>query len=84
VEHDPSREYALMERAGADFRQILASLTTNPARRLCGDANLATIAAGNPADLTVLEGDPADTIAHLTNVRYTIRGGKIIYARGPA
>jgi imidazolonepropionase-like amidohydrolase len=84
VEYDPSHEYALMERAGTDFRRILAALTTNPAQRLCGDVNLATIATGNPADLTVLEDDPADAVANLTNVRYTIRGGEIIYARGPA
>ncbi len=84
VEYDPSREYALMERAGTDFRRILAALTTNPAQRLCRDVNLATIATGNPADLTVLEDDPADAVANLTNVRYTIRGGEIIYARGPA
>jgi imidazolonepropionase-like amidohydrolase len=81
VEYDPTREYELMERAGASFPQILASLTTEPAARFFGDPSGATIAAGRPADLAVLDGDPADAIVHLSNVRYTIRRGEVVYAK---
>ncbi len=79
VEPDPAREYALMRDAGATFEQILASLTTSPARRFAAPAHTGRVAAGSPADLVVLEGDPAEDLARLTSVRYTIRNGSVIY-----
>jgi imidazolonepropionase-like amidohydrolase len=78
VEADPSREYALMSEAGATFEQILASLTTAPARRFGGSNVAGTVAAGSPADLVVLDGDPAKDLAALTSVRYTLRSGRIL------
>lgn len=80
VEYDPSDEYALMAAAGATFPAILASLTTAPAQRFRGDARGGEVRAGNLADLTVLNGDPARDTAALASVRYTIRKGAIIYA----
>jgi len=80
VEYDPSEEYALMASAGATFRTILASLTTAPAQRIDGDQRHAEVRPGNPADLAVLASDPAREIAALSDVRYTIRAGAIIYA----
>jgi imidazolonepropionase-like amidohydrolase len=40
---------------------------------------LGQIAAGLQADLVVLKEDPAKNIKALTAVKYTLRGGKIIY-----
>jgi len=78
VEYDPTPEYVLMEQAGMTFPQILESLTTAPARRFGGDAR---IAPGLRADLVVFEGDPAEDIRALGRVRYTVRGGRVIFSR---
>jgi imidazolonepropionase-like amidohydrolase len=69
VEYDPSEEYALMAAAGMSFREILASLTTAPAERFGGTGR---IAKGLSADLVVFEDHPSA-------VRYTIRGGKVVF-----
>lgn len=79
VEYDPTDEYRLMNASGATFAQILASLTTAPARRFENDATRGEIRTGNTADLVVLEGDPSRDIAALAAVRYTLRAGEIIY-----
>ena len=74
VEYDPSEEYSLMSMAGMSFPQILASLTTAPARRFGAAKQLGRIAAGFEADLVVLKSG-----ASLSGVEYTLRAGKIIY-----
>jgi imidazolonepropionase-like amidohydrolase len=79
VEYDPSDEYALMAQAGATFEVILASLTTLPAQLFGGTSRLGEIRKENPAELVVLDGDPANDPRALASVRYTVRGGKIIY-----
>jgi len=79
VEYDPTGEYILMSEAGMTFRQILASLTTAPARRFGDKDKLGRIAAGFQADLTVFQQDPAANIRALAQVKYTLRAGKIIY-----
>jgi imidazolonepropionase-like amidohydrolase len=76
VDPDPAEEYRLMTLAGMSFRQILASLTTGPAERFGQSKTAGRVAAGFRADLAVFkDGD-------LTNVRYTLRDGKIIYGAG--
>lgn len=77
VEPDPTPEYELMAAAGMSFRQILASLTTVPGERF--GRPVGRIGAGLDADLVVVEGDPAKDIRALARVRYTLRGGKVIY-----
>lgn len=78
-DYDPNDEYALMAEAGMSFRQILASLTTAPAERFGESNRLGRIAPGLAADLVVLGGDPATDVRAFGMVRYTIRGGKLIY-----
>lgn len=76
---DTQREYELMAGAGLDWRQILASLTTAPARRFGqGDAK-GRIAPGMAADLVVLFADPAQRVTALADVRWTLRGGEVIF-----
>jgi imidazolonepropionase-like amidohydrolase len=75
---DTTEEYRLMSRA-LSWRQILASLTTNPARRFTRGGG--TLAPGAAADLAILEGDPAADVTAFARVRYTIRDGRVIYAR---
>lgn len=79
VDPDPAQEYGLMAQAGASIAQILSSLTTAPAQRFGAPGQHATIAAGQAADLVVLDGDPSKNLDSLTSVRYTLRAGKVVY-----
>jgi imidazolonepropionase-like amidohydrolase len=76
---DPTEEYDLMAKAGMTWRQILASLTTNPARRF-GDARRGIVRRGWDADLTVLAEDPALDVRNFAKVALTCRKGKILFA----
>jgi len=77
---DTSEEFALMSRAGMSFREILASLTTNPAQRFGYAPHSGRIAQGMDGDLVVLSADPAQDATAFSKVRYTILSGKIIYS----
>lgn len=79
TDYDPSEEYELMKRAGLSFREILASLTTEPATRFADAASLGRIAAGLTADLVVLRGDPSRDISAFAAVAYTVQDGKLVY-----
>ena len=76
--YDTSEEYRLLSRA-LDFHQILASLTTNPAGRFAKGQKVGSVVVGADADLVVLAGDPAHDIEELARVRYTVRGGRVIF-----
>jgi imidazolonepropionase-like amidohydrolase len=41
------------------------------------------VAFGSPAELVLLDGDPATDIRTLAKVRYTIRRGRVIYGVTP-
>ena len=77
---DTSEEFTWMSRAGMSFRQILASLTTNPAQRFGYATHSGRIANRMNGDLVVLRADPAQDVTAFSKVRYTIRGGKVIYS----
>ena len=61
-------------------RQVLASLTTNPASYFKA-ANKGRVEKGFDADLAVLDGDPIADVRNLAKVTYTIRAGKVIYQK---
>ena len=77
--YDTALEYELMHRALSE-RQILASLTTNPATYFKA-AKKGRVEPGFDADLVVLDGDPVADSRNLAKVAYTIRAGQIIYQR---
>ncbi|MFY9937497.1 MAG: amidohydrolase family protein [Silvibacterium sp.] len=77
---DTTLEFTLMSRAGMTYQQILASLTTNPARRFKSSGHSGRIANGMDADLVVLGADPANDLTAFSNVRYVIRSGKLIFS----
>jgi imidazolonepropionase-like amidohydrolase len=79
TEYDPSEEYTLMSKAGMSPVDILASLTTAPARRFREERVRGKIAPGMQADLVVLRGDPAEDVRNFARVRYTLRKGRVIY-----
>jgi imidazolonepropionase-like amidohydrolase len=77
---DTSEEFTWMSRAGMSYQEILASLTTSPTQRFGYSTHSGRIAKGLDADLVVLSADPAQSSSAFSKVRYTIRGGGIIYA----
>jgi imidazolonepropionase-like amidohydrolase len=77
---DTSEEFTWMSRAGMSFQETLASLTTNPAQLFGYSTHSGRIAKGLDADLVVLGADPAQNTTAFSKVRYTIRGGQVIYA----
>jgi imidazolonepropionase-like amidohydrolase len=77
--YDTTLEYELMRRALSE-RQILASLTTNPAQYFKA-AKKGRIEKGFDADVVVLDGDPTTDATNLAKVAYTIRAGKVIYQK---
>ncbi len=77
--YDTTMEFTLMSQAGMNYKQILASLTTNAARKF-GDSDLTgRIAKNMIADLVVLSDDPAHNVTAYSKVRFTIRNGKVLY-----
>ena len=77
--YDTTLEYELMRRALSE-RQILASLTTNPAQYFKA-AKKGRVEKGFDADVVVLDGDPTADVTNLAKVTYTIRAGKVIYQK---
>ncbi len=78
--YDTRDEFRLMREAGLDWRKVLASLTTAPAAFFGHDGRKGRIVEGMDADLVVLAGDPEDDIRAFADVRYTLRGGELVYA----
>jgi imidazolonepropionase-like amidohydrolase len=77
--YDTTLEYELMRRALSE-RQVLASLTTNPASYFKA-AKKGRVEKGFDADIVVLDGDPITDVTNLAKVAYTIRAGKVIYQK---
>ena len=78
-DYDPTDEYLLMAKAGMDFRQILAALTTAPAKRFGVSERTGRIIRGMDADFVLLSDDPATDVKAFSKVRFTLRQGKVIY-----
>lgn len=74
-----TREYELLGRAGMTFPQVLATLTTTPAKRLGFAETTGRVANGQDADLVILDGDPAHDLMAFSRVKMTLRRGRVIY-----
>ncbi|WP_051346358.1 amidohydrolase family protein [Bradyrhizobium sp. th.b2] len=79
TQYDTTQEYELMHRALSE-RQVLASLTTNPATFFKA-AKKGRVEQGFDADLVVLDGDPLSDVGNLAKVSTTIRAGHVIYRK---
>jgi len=79
TEYNTTYEYILMAKAGMDFNQILATLTTNPAKIFGHESETGKIEVGMKADLVILERDPILDIKNFAEVKYTFKDGKCIY-----
>ncbi|MEM7193399.1 MAG: amidohydrolase family protein [Pseudomonadota bacterium] len=78
---DPStfREFQLMERAGLDFSDVLASLTTAPAAMLGLSKTHGKPGIGYVADLVVLNNDPREGATAFSDVQMVIKNGEIVF-----
>jgi imidazolonepropionase-like amidohydrolase len=74
-------EFSLLSGAGLNFRQILAMLTTAPAKKFGLANETGQIVPGMDADIVLLAGDPANDILSFDKVIYTFLQGKLIYQR---
>jgi len=75
--YDTSQEYEFMGRA-MGWKDVLASLTTNPAEYFKAPTK-GRVEKGMDADFVVLDADPATDVKNLAKVKYTVRGGRVIY-----
>jgi imidazolonepropionase-like amidohydrolase len=81
TDYDLTEEYRQLSLAGLSFKDVLAMLTTAPVRRF-GLKDEGHVTPGQQGDLTVLSADPSTQgLTGFTQVRYTIRAGKVIYRR---
>jgi imidazolonepropionase-like amidohydrolase len=79
-DYDQSAEFRQLMLAGFGFRDVLAMLTTAPAELFHLSQHEGKVMPGMRGDLTVLSEDPASGHPDaFTEVRYTIRGGKVIW-----
>src|SRR6184192_1148910 len=81
--HGPAlfREFQLMKEAGLTPMQILQSATSNAAQLFGGEtgAHTGRIEKGYFADLVVLNSNPADDIAHASDIESVIKNG-VLYS----
>jgi imidazolonepropionase-like amidohydrolase len=78
-DYDTTQEFELMRRALSE-RQVLASLTTNPAAYF-KSVKKGKVEKSYDGDLVVLEGDPLADVRNLAKVAITIRAGQVIYQK---
>jgi imidazolonepropionase-like amidohydrolase len=83
--HGPAlfREFQLMKQAGLTNEQILKSATATAAKTFGGEtgAKIGTIAAGQFADLVILNSNPLDDIAHASDIQSVVKNG-VVYSAG--
>jgi len=79
-DYEQSEEFRQLMQAGFGYREVLAMLTTAPAELFHLSQREGKVMPGMRGDLTILSEDPASEHADaFTKVRYTIRGGKVIW-----
>jgi imidazolonepropionase-like amidohydrolase len=72
-----TREFTLLVRAGLSPLEAIQAATVNAADHLGIGTEAGTIAAGRPADIIAVAGDPLRDVAALEQVRFVMRGGRI-------
>lgn len=79
-DYDQAEEFRQLMQAGLGFCDVLAMLTTAPAELFHLSQREGKVMPGMRGDLTILSEDPASGHPEaFTKVRYTIRGGKVIW-----
>jgi imidazolonepropionase-like amidohydrolase len=79
-DYDQSEEFRQLMQAGFGFREVLAMLTTAPAELFHLSQREGKVMPGMRGDLTILSEDPASGHPEaFTRIKYTIRGGNVIW-----
>ncbi len=79
-DYDQSEEFRQLMQAGFGFRDVLAMLTTAPAELFHLSQREGKVMQGMRGDLTILSEDPASGHPEaFAKIRYTIRGGNVIW-----
>jgi imidazolonepropionase-like amidohydrolase len=78
---DPTDEYVYLQKAGLNFRQILAMLTTTASGKYGFSKQYGRLAVGMTADMVAFKGNPELDIRALADVKYTIRNGEMIFIK---
>jgi imidazolonepropionase-like amidohydrolase len=82
TDYDQGEEFRQLAQAGFSFRDVLAMLTTAPVELFHLSQNEGKVLPGMRGDLTILSEDPGSGNPEaFTAVRYTIRGGRVIWQR---
>ena len=82
-DYDQGEEFRQLMTAGFSFREVLCTLTTAPAALFHVSQSEGKVMPGMRGDLTILAEDPASGRPEaFTRVRYTIRGGIVIWQGG--
>jgi imidazolonepropionase-like amidohydrolase len=74
---DNAGEFALLVRAGLTPLEAIQSATVNAAAHLKIEAEAGRLAAGMPADLIAVSGDPLADVTELERVRFVMRDGVV-------
>ena len=72
-----AREFTLLVQAGLSPIEAIRTATVNAADHLGISGEAGTIAAGRPADIIAVAGDPLRDVAALEQVGFVMRGGRI-------
>jgi imidazolonepropionase-like amidohydrolase len=75
-----AQEFALLVRAGMTPLQAIQAATVNAAAHLRISQDAGRIAAGMPADLIAVTGDPLTDVTVLEHVRFVMKGGVVYRA----
>jgi imidazolonepropionase-like amidohydrolase len=80
TDYDVSEEFRQLSLAGLTMADILAMLTTTPAALFSVATHQGRVARGMDGDLTILGSDPMSAgVRAFSDVRYTIRGGRVLF-----
>jgi imidazolonepropionase-like amidohydrolase len=81
ADYSVESEIRALVACGLDARGILRSMTTTPATRFGMGDSVGSVVTGARADLVVLDADPLENPLAFTQVRATIRGGRVLHLR---
>ena len=81
TDYSTEGEFAALAKCGLNWQDVLAMLTTNPAKRMSQSDHKGTITPGKLADLTLLSADPATDLTNFSKVQAVIRSGTVIWQK---
>ncbi len=81
TDYSTEGEFEALGKSGLNWRDVLALLTTNPATRMGVQDRKGTVAPGKPADLVILDADPATDLKNFSRVQAVVRSGAVVWQR---